>query len=129
MSKLTVSYNTVTVESTLAKKDLITAQKYAPNSDVLCDDKENPVFKIGYAKEGSVGQYGVTFDATTPEGKMFHSFKDSGMPENTTDRKAYLQDKFGSVLFALNAVETQVNAALAARAGQIAEVADSIIVG
>jgi hypothetical protein len=128
MSKLTTSYNTVTIESGISKKDLETAQAYAKGANVLVDEKDNPLFGVGYGKDGSVGQYGVTFNATTPEGKMFFSFTEK-MPETAVDRKAYLQDKFGSALFALNAVEQQIKDALAARAGQIADVADSIIVG
>jgi hypothetical protein len=128
MSKLTTSYNTVTIESGISKKDLDTTRAYAEGANVLKDEKDNPLFAVGYGSSGSVGQYGVQFNATTPEGKMFFSFPEK-LPDSPTDRKAYLLDKFGGALFSLNAVEQQITAALAARAGQIANVADSVIVG
>jgi hypothetical protein len=72
MSKLTTSYNTCTIESSLSKKDLDTAAAYAPGADTLKDEKENPLFRVSFGKDGSVGQYGVKFNAIK-DGKMFFS--------------------------------------------------------
>lgn len=130
MSKLTADrFGNVVIESGLTTAKINRAQKYVPAALDITDENDNPLFGICISKgDGSADKNGVAFGGTTTDGYAFVSIPGVKLPTETDAKASALQEKFGHILFKLNAVEGQINRALDAVDGQIASVADSITV-
>jgi uncharacterized membrane protein len=130
MSKLTADrYGNIVIESNLTTARLKRAMEYVPDAASLKDDDGNSVFAVCMSKgAGSADKNGVAFSGTTTDGYAFVSINDVKMPAEADKKAAFLQEKYGLVLFKLNALENQINTALEAVDADIASVATSITV-
>lgn len=127
--KLTNTFDAVIVSTSLTEETIRKAQKYAPKSLVLYEEK-TPVFAIDIGhRGGEVTPRGIVFADKATDGTMFVSRGVSGLAEKSpAERKAYLEENYGLILFNLKKIEDQVTAALGSVNADIATVSDSLIV-
>lgn len=103
--------------SALATETIKKAERLVPDALVLTQEKNGEVEQlasIGIAKEAAISKYGVTFSATSKDGKAQGTIKFPASVK-TDDRKSYIEENFGLTLVHASAIEAQVEAALAER--------------
>ncbi len=127
--KLTNTFDAVIISTSLTEETIRKAQKYAPKSLVLYEEK-TPVFAIALGhRGGEVTPRGIVFADKAADDTMFVSRGVSGLAEKSpAERKAYLEENYGLIMFNLKKVEDQVAAALGSVNADIATVSDSLIV-
>ena len=101
--------NAFMVVSKLKLKTIKTLEKYKSNALCLKDysnDEEKEIFRIGTGKTASISKFGITFAEENKEG-----FATATMlfPAGIKDKKQFIKDNYGKVLFLLNDVECSAN--------------------
>lgn len=97
--------NAFMIVSKLKLETIKSLEKYDNNALCLKDysnDEEKEVFRISTGKTASISKFGITFAEENKEG-----FATATMlfPANTTNKKQFIKDNYGKVLFLLNDVE------------------------
>lgn len=126
--KLVSNYKTVTIETSITAKVLKTIKAHAPKALALFDEDKRVIFSIGISTDGSIGSAGIDFNNTTKTGTMYVTVCDQKMPEEDDKRRAYIEERFGTMLVKLAQIEQQVSEALTTLDTSIAAVAESIII-
>ena len=126
--KIKLFGNALVFESAIAKEDIETLKKYEPAALKVFDEEKTPVFAIGTATEGSVGKFGIVFDAEsrTPEKHAVLTVNGADVPAENPE--AFLADAYGRVIDYVNQIEAGIPAALDRVAAKKAKVAESITV-
>ena len=127
--KLINTFDAITISTNITAEQLSKAEKYAPESLILVEDKQ-PIFAINVAGKGSVNKNGIVFDGVSRDGTLYVTMTNeaiSGMSEE--DAHAMLEENFGMVLFRLKQVEDQVELAIGIATENIATVSAAITIG
>ena len=114
MSKIIIAGSAAVVTSAFKKADLEKLKKYAPDSLVLKDEKENPVFMVSVGSNGSMNAHGIVFDGVAPDGSGLATMTQL-IPNTVAGAEAinkWVMDTFGTSLLKLNELEGTLQAAL-----------------
>lgn len=115
MAKVKIAEKAVVIVSEkLTLADIKKVSKYDPKALVLTDDeKKSEIFKIGVAEtgNGTINQYGVSF-APKAYNENGYAAVTVIAPEDVTDVKAYVIDKYAGAIANLNKLEGTIPAAL-----------------
>lgn len=99
--------------------------KFQPESLIMKDEKNDPIFKVSIDKIGSVGKFGIAFNDKTSDGKASLTIM---LPTEvkTEDRQKFVEDNFSPVLWKLQAMEAHMITEFNALSSSFASVATSI---
>lgn len=111
--RVKIAGNAVVLTSKLKFATIQKMEKY--NNNALClveikGDEEIEIFRIATGKTSAISKYGVTFMEANKDGFAVATVL---LPENVADKKAYIKDNYGSVIFMLNDLEDAVVTACA----------------
>lgn len=127
--KLIQNHDAITIVSDITQETYEKAQRYAPQSLQLREDK-NVVFAIGVSACGSTNKNGIGFTGVNADGKLYTTMTCPKFGSlSAADARAELEADFGMILFNLKKIEDQVTAAVGAASAAIATVSDSIVLG
>jgi len=132
MAKITIAGDSVVITSSATLDQIKMLEKYNKKALSLVEKNEDGVkeelFRVGSTTGvGSINAYGANFGSTTHDDARFATIT-MMIPAGTADAVGYVADKFGAAIIALNKVEAQFEAAIAAVAEQKAKVLASITV-
>jgi hypothetical protein len=97
------------VVSKLKLETIKNLEKY--ENDALClkecsNDGEKEIFRIGTGKTASISKFGITFAEANKDGLATATML---FPADVKDKKQFIKDNYGKVLFLLNDVEYSAN--------------------
>ena len=131
MAKLTVAGQAVVVTSSIKLEDLRTIKKYRPDALTLYEGtgaEKEPVFAIGIGNgNGGINAYGVEFANETRDAEKKASLTVL-IPEEISDAKKYVSDKYGAAILKLNRLEETLSGALHEIAEEKAMIEENITV-
>lgn len=129
MAKITIAGNAAVITSSIKMEDLKTAKKYRPEALVLKggEDGKEPIFAVDVACQGSLNQYGITFDSVANDGSGNASVT-IAIANKGDDVKEAFADATGVAISNLNKVEAQLLLALEEIDADKAAVMESITV-
>ena len=113
VKRIKIAGNAVVLTSKLKFATIQKMEKYNPNALCLTEtkkDEEVEIFRIATGKTSSIGKYGITFMEANKDGYAIATIL---LPENTTDKKAYIKDNLGNAIFMLTDLEALVETACA----------------
>ena len=113
VKRIKIAGNAVVLTSKLKFATIQKMEKYNPNALCLTEtkkDEEIEIFRIATGKTSSIGKYGITFMEANKDGYAIATIL---LPENTTDKKAYIKDNLGNAIFMLTDLEALVETACA----------------
>lgn len=103
--KIKVVGKAVVIQS-LPAKDIQSLQIYKPEALVTKNEKDEPIFKVGYnTGAGNASKHGIMFNDVTADGKAQLTLV---IPESVEDKKAYVTETYAAVFWKLQAAETQI---------------------
>ena len=106
--KCTIIANAAIVTSSLSLNDILTLQKYSPESLILKDEQGEPVFRVAAepGTTGSINQYGATFGAESRDAAKLATLTMAVSPtEDVEDIRELVADKIGTALVNLQKLE------------------------
>lgn len=114
MAKVRVMGDAIQMKSDLTKADLERVKTFAPDALKLFDEEGNEVFGVDMG-DARFSKFGVCFSNTDSEGKLFMT-SDSPVTDHSDPEKEKEEiiKYFAQILNKLDAVETNVNAAMEA---------------
>ena len=127
MAKIIISGTTATVTSDFTTEQLTLLKKRSPESLILKDEKENPVFAVDLGQNASVGKCGVVFGGTSYDGSG-KAVASLPIPNGVADIKAWVMDNIGNSIIKLNQLEEKLQGALDAVAAETEKVESAISV-
>ena len=113
VKRIKIAGNAVVLTSKLKFATIQKMEKYNPSALCLTEtkkDEEVEIFRIATGKTSSIGKYGITFMEANKDGYAIATIL---LPENTTDKKAYIKDNLGNAIFMLTDLEALVETACA----------------
>ena len=113
VKRIKIAGNAVVLTSKLKFATIQKMEKYNPSALCLTEtkkDEEIEIFRIATGKTSSIGKYGITFMEANKDGYAIATIL---LPENTTDKKAYIKDNLGNAIFMLTDLEALVETACA----------------
>lgn len=114
MAKVFLCGNVYTMVSDVSVEDLKDAMKYAPEALQILDEKGEEVeFAINFGSSGSIGKYGVCFDAETNDGTGKACITQP-LPAGCKNAVDYIVDKVGPIRSKIAQIEAGLPAALEA---------------
>ena len=105
MAKITVLGNALTLTTDIAAEQIKKANKYCPEVTTLVSEEQEPYFHVQMGDSPSCSKYGVSFDQINQEGKAYLTVVGVPREGNT---KEDVKEEFGSILYNLDKVETQI---------------------
>ena len=125
MAKIFLCGNVYTVVSDLAVEDIKDAMKYAPEALQIVDEEGEVEFGLGFGSCGSIGKYGVCFDAETNDGTGKACITEP-LPAGCKNAVDYIVDKVGPIRSKIATIEAGLPAALEAGKADRAAVREEI---
>jgi len=113
MAKVFLVGSTFTMVSDLLVEDIKDAMKYAPEALQIVDEEGEVEFALGYGASGSIGKYGVCFDAETNDGSGKACITEP-LPAGCKNAIDYIVDKVGPIRSKICQIEAALPAALEA---------------
>lgn len=111
--RIKIAGNAVVLTSNLKFATIQKMEKYNRNALCLVEvkgEEEIEIFRISTGKTSAISKYGVTFMEANKDGFAIATVL---LPEGVTDKKAYIKDNYGTVIFMLNDLEDAVVTACA----------------
>lgn len=132
MAEIIIAGDAIVVTSSKTLEDIKTLEKYAPKALRLYetneDGKKEEVFCVGSTNgEGSINQYGASFNSITHDDKKLATITMS-IPHGITNAVEYTADLIGKAIIMLNKVEENLDGALEQVAADKAAVLENITV-
>lgn len=128
MAKIFLCGNVYTVVSDLLVSDIKDAMKYAPEALQIVKgegDEREIEFGIAYGPSGSIGKYGICFDAETNDGTGKACITEP-LPAGCKNAVDFIVDKVGPIRSKIALIEEGLPAALEAVKADRAAVKDEI---
>lgn len=127
MAKIVIAGDAVVVTSSLKLEDIRKVEKYNPKALYLMggEDGKEPIFRVGTAKKGTIGEYGVEFASETHDENKLASITIAN-PYTGPDIKEAVAEAYGPIIMNLNKVEAAIPDVLAAIEADKAAVLENI---
>ena len=126
--KTTIVMNECVISSELTMEQLKKVEKFQPKKlEVIDPETKGIMFKVATGERGSVGVYGITFNAETAEGKKA-AVKIPVCGESVAEKKAYIAENYGAALALLKAMEEGLATACKEIEDELKEIAEGISV-
>lgn len=101
--------NAVIITSKIKFEDIKKLEKYNPDALALCTKDDNgdvvEVFRVATGKVGNINKYGATFATADKNG---FATVTTLIPEKIKDKREFVKDNFGPILFILKKFEEHV---------------------
>ena len=125
MATLTLNGSAATLTSALKLATLKRVAKLRPEALVVRNDKDQEIFKIEVAKNGSQSKYGVSFDKKDRNGyAIVTTMSDKNFEEMSPEEAA---EMFMEILIPLTKLETEIaTVVIPSLSADVAAVADAI---
>jgi hypothetical protein len=125
MATLTLNGSAATLTSALKLATLKRVAKLRPEALVVRNDKDQEIFKIEVAKNGSQSKYGVSFDKKDRNGyAIVTTMSDKNFEEMSPEEAA---EMFMEILIPLTKLETEIaTVVIPGLSADVAAVADAI---
>lgn len=125
MATLTLNGSAATLTSALKLATLKRVAKLRPEALVVRNDKDQEIFKIEVAKNGSQSKYGVSFDKKDRNGyAIVTTMSDKNFEETSPEEAA---EMFMEILIPLTKLETEIaTVVIPGLSADVAAVADAI---
>ena len=129
MAQIIIAGDSMTVKSAFTLEDIKTLEKYRPKALTLyAEDGKTEVFKVGSTTgRGSINQYGASFGSASKDDAK-NAIITLDIPSDTTDAKAFAEDKIGVAILHLNRLEEKFGEVLAGIAEEKTAVLSNITV-
>ena len=107
--KVRIVGNAVVLTSKVKFDTILKLEKY--NKNALClvetqkDGSEKEIFRIMTGKASAISKYGIVFAEKNTAGYAVATVL---LPDRTENKKEYVKDNFGSILFMLNDLEAAI---------------------
>lgn len=104
MVKIKICGDSVTIVSSKKKEDLQLLKKWSPETLALINNEnKEAVFAIGLGSTPSFNKVGINFTSETADGFASVTLP---IPTDVEDKEAYITDKWGAGVLALNTLES-----------------------
>ena len=129
--KLVNSYKAVTIESSITAEDFRKVCRIDPKALTLFNEEDKAVLfqtGVGSFQVSHINEHAICFDSSTEEGNLYITVACPELTEDTTTRKAELENLYGTILYRLKMVEDQVATTLSQQSELLTTISNNIII-
>lgn len=130
MANVKILGTTAVLTTNITKDVYKRVEAHAPDALMLKDEKDTPIFRLGYdpnASEGSLRPFGAFFNGVDEEGKLTAQFTFASNPPREEQKRAFLE-VHANAIDAIRKIENNVAEALVGVDEMIESVADAVTV-